>query len=166
MLTAQQFSLVLSFWNITPAEGGMSVCVFPLVTSTVGATESLIMVGLREMREPHREEKVLWLTIISFPLVPQKTSGKLLMLLHEQNGKDFKDNFEGGWKKISSICSSSLSPYAAITLYIGYLKAFLTCAITGPQRDWKTHFTMWCWGCPWAPTPSSHSWALLNPHVH
>lgn len=67
--------------------------------------------------------------------ISQKTSGKFLMLLLRVKGKAFTEKFRGGWKKISSMCSVSWSPYAAITLYIGYLKVFLTCAITGLQRD-------------------------------
>lgn len=68
------------------------------------------------------------------PLLSQKTSVKFLMLLPRLKGMAFKENSGGGWKKISSMCSVSWSPYAAITLYIGYLKVFLTCVITGLQR--------------------------------
>lgn len=46
------------------------------------------------------------------------------MLLPRLKGKAFKEKFGGGWKKISSMCSVSWSPYAAIALYIGYLNVF------------------------------------------
>jgi len=57
------------------------------------------------------------------------------MLLPRLKGKAFKEKFSGGREKIGSMCSASWSPYTAITIYIGYLKAFLTCTITGLQRD-------------------------------
>lgn len=96
----------------------MFVSISPLVTTTVGATESLIMVKLRKMREPQRKKKILLLTTISLhpsslpsppplPLVSQKTLGKFLMLLHKQNRKGFKEKFGRGQKKISSMCSAS-----------------------------------------------------------
>lgn len=49
----------LIFLEYNPCRVKMSIFIFPLVTSTVGATESLITIGLREVRETQRGEKFL-----------------------------------------------------------------------------------------------------------
>lgn len=148
----------------------MPVCIFPLVTSTVGAAESLIMVGLREMREPQRKKKFSSWPPFLLLLLPwflrKKPQGSFSFFSTNRKGRILKKNLgEVGRKLVQCVLPVDLLmqplPSTLVTL-----KLFWCVQLLVPRETEQTHFTMWCWSSPWAPTPSSHSWALLNPDVH
>lgn len=150
----------------------MSVCIFPLVTSTVGATESLIMVGLREMREPQRNKRFSnWppfflLLLLLLPWFLRKPQGIFSCFSTKRTGIISKKSLgKVGIKLVQCVLPVDLFmqplPSTLVTL-----KLFWCVQLLVPRETEKTHFTTWFWGRPWAPAPSSHSWALLSPHVH
>lgn len=144
----------------------MSVCIFLLVTSTVGTTQSLIMVGLREMREPQRKKRFSNWPLFLLLLLPwflRKPQGSFSCFSTNRTGMVLKKSLgEVGRKLVQSVLPVDLLMQPLLSTLVT-LKLFWCVQLLVPRETEKTHFTMWCWGRPWAPAPSSHSWALLNP---
>lgn len=77
-----------------PCRGRMSICIFMLATSTVCTRESLIMVGLRDMREPQRKKRFPnWPSFLLLPWFLRKPQGSFSCFSTNRMGRILKKNW-------------------------------------------------------------------------